>query len=158
MKKFIVLLTVLITVTTFAQQQGINYKALIKDANGNVLANTSIRIQFNIQYEPQGFITEYSEEHVVDTDLNGIVVLTIGDGTLTSDGDPISEIEWSYRDYYLNVEVDITGGTNYVDMGTTQFMAVPYAKHADTAKNYIGNPWIKSGVNVEVRRFVKVDR
>ncbi|MCF6279803.1 MAG: FG-GAP repeat protein, partial [Flavobacteriaceae bacterium] len=146
-KTLLTLLTVLIALTAIAQQQGVNYKALIKDASGNVLVNTSIRIQFSIQYETQGFIVEYAENHVVDTDINGIVIVNIGDGTQTSEDDSFLELRWDTIDYYLNVQVDITGGTNYVDLGTTQFMAVPYAKHAETAANYIDNPWRTSGTD-----------
>jgi len=154
---FTFIITLLITISTFAQQQGINYKALIKDASGNSLVNTLIRIQFNIQYEPQNFITVYSEEHVVSTDVNGIVIVNIGDGNQTSQDDGFLEIGWSDEEYYLNVEVDITGGTNYVNMGTTQFMAIPYTKHANTATHLIDNPWSTFGtIKTTTSRIVGV--
>lgn len=119
---------------TAQQQQGFNYKALIKDASGNVLVNTPVRMLFNIQEEllPDNIV--YSENQQVTTNENGIVILNIGYGDPDPAYDLFSDISWSFSvDYHLNVQIDINGGTNYVDMGTTQFMAVPFAKHASTA-------------------------
>jgi len=130
---FLLLGILLYSCTVFAQQRGINYKALIKDANGNVLSNTSIRLQFSIIEDPSDQYITYSEEHQLTTDANGMVIANIGTGTQISEDDPFSELAWESIDYYLNVKVDVSGGTNYVNMGTTQFMTVPYAKYADTA-------------------------
>ena len=47
LKHIIVGLVLLLTYTTFAQQ-GINYKALLKDDTGNVIANTDIVVLFTI--------------------------------------------------------------------------------------------------------------
>jgi len=122
--KFTLLIALLITLIGSAQQ-GINYKALIKDASENVIANQSITISFSIL---QG-ITQtnvYQETHNPTTDGNGIVVANIGEGTVVSG--VFDTIDWGNDDYFLNVQINISNG--FVDMGTTQFMAVPYALHA----------------------------
>lgn len=135
MKKPIALvIALLITISSFAQQ-GINYKAVIKDGSGNVLANQSISVKFTISIGV-GFETVYEEEHVaVDTDSNGIIILDIGEGNIIS-GD-FSVIDWNAWDGHTNLQtdIDITGGTSYIYAGVSQFKTVPYAKLANSVKN-----------------------
>ena len=42
-------------------------------------------------------------------------------------------IVWANGEKYLKVEIDPNGGTNYVEMGTTQLISVPYALRAEDA-------------------------
>jgi len=117
----------LISGITFAQQ-GINYKALIKAGSGNVVANDLITIEFTI-LQGAAQTNVYQETHAPTTDANGIVIVNIGDGTPISGS--FNAIDWAADDHYLNVQINTGGGLT--DMGTTQFMAVPYAKQAETA-------------------------
>jgi len=112
-------------------QQGINYKALIKDGGGNVVASQNVDIQFII-YEGVALTNNvYQETHAsVMTDANGIVIVNIGEGTTS---DVFANIDWGSDDHYLNVQIDTGGGLT--DMGTTSFKMVPYALHAKTAES-----------------------
>ncbi|RZV69042.1 MAG: hypothetical protein EX254_01670, partial [Flavobacteriaceae bacterium] len=121
MKTFQIILAFCFTLVSFAQQ-GINYKALIKDNLGNVVDSQSVTVQLSV-LEGAAMSTSYSESHNPITDANGLVVLDIGQGTPISG--TFAGINWGADDHFLNVQVDIGGGL--VDMGTTQFMAVPYA-------------------------------
>ncbi|WP_178988192.1 hypothetical protein [Winogradskyella schleiferi] len=124
MKNTITLIAVLlISISSFAQQ-GINYKALIKDDLGNVLVSQSVGVQFQIREATANGSAVYTEWHSETTDANGILVLNIGTGTSS---DTFTDIDWRNYDHWLNVQIDIMGGTDYTDMSTTQFMAVPYA-------------------------------
>ncbi|WP_178984210.1 tail fiber domain-containing protein [Winogradskyella helgolandensis] len=126
MKAFKLLIVLIISSISFAQQ-GINYKALIKDDNGNALVNTNnIAVQFTI-YEGAALTNQvYQETHTnTSTDANGILISTIGDGNTS---DVFSDISWGNDEHYLNVQIDI--GDGLVDVSTTQFMAVPYALSA----------------------------
>tara|TARA_R110002072_G_scaffold23949_1_gene81853 strand:- start:34921 stop:37146 length:2226 start_codon:yes stop_codon:yes gene_type:complete len=127
MKNLLFTLLFLITGITFAQQS-INYKALIKDGTGNVVANDLIQIEFTI-LQGAGQTNVYQESHSPTTDANGIVVVNIGEGTPITG--TFNTIDWAADDHYLNVQINTGGGLT--DMGTTQFMAVPYAKQAETA-------------------------
>ncbi|GGG44464.1 tail fiber domain-containing protein [Bizionia arctica] len=101
-------------------QNGINYKAVIKDDLGNVIANDLIQIQFTIL---AGASNVYRETHSPTTDSNGIVMVNIGEGTLISGN--FTSIDWGSDDHFLNVQLNT--GTGLTDMGTTQFKTVPYA-------------------------------
>jgi hypothetical protein len=43
-----------------------------------------------------------------------------------------SDIDWSAADYFMKVYLDLAGGTDFVEMGTSQLLSVPYAFHAAT--------------------------
>ncbi len=133
MKKIIFLIAVVITATTVAQQ-GINYKALIKDNLGNVLVNQTIDVKFTIiaDTEPTDV---YTETHTgVVTDANGIIVLSIGEGTTI---DVFTAIIWSDDTHSLKTEIDTAQDGTFEFMSTTQFMAVPYALSAANAATKI---------------------
>jgi hypothetical protein len=124
--KITILIALLIATLSFAQQ-GINYKAVIKDDLGNVLANTNnISVQFTV-YKGDGLTNQvYQETHTnVSTDGNGIIITTIGEGNTSDD---FSSINWGSDSHWLNTQIDI--GSGLADLGTTEFMAVPYALSA----------------------------
>ncbi|MCF6307013.1 MAG: tail fiber domain-containing protein [Flavobacteriaceae bacterium] len=130
MKKIFILL-VLLSISGFAQNN-INYKALIKDGSGNVIANQSITVQFRI-LQGVAQTNVYQETQTPTTDSNGIIILNIGTGTVNSG--VYATIDWGSDDHYLNVQIDTSGGTTFTDMGTTQFMTVPYAIHSLTSSS-----------------------
>ncbi len=130
MKTLITLVVaLLISISSFAQQ-GINYKALIKDSSGNVLSNTYITVQFTIHQTTATGIIVYQEDHNYTTDSNGLIILNIG-----TDNSPIvgvfNDIDWSTDLHFLQTSITYSGGT--IDFDATEFMSVPYAKHAKTA-------------------------
>ncbi|WP_298904200.1 tail fiber domain-containing protein [uncultured Psychroserpens sp.] len=101
-------------------QNGINYKALIKDTNGNILNTQGIDMVFSIQYEGN---TLYSELQQIVTDNNGIAIATIGEGSsITGVFDTIT---WDIGNLDLNVQIDF--GDGLVDFGNSGFNLVPYA-------------------------------
>ncbi len=136
--KIIVLTTLLISGFGFAQT-GFNYKALIKNDLGNVVANQNIGLQFTILDALSGGNIESQEIHfTLMTDANGIVIANIGEGAQSLSYGLFDDINWGSHAHYLRVGIDITGGTNFETMGTSKFNAVPYAKHAQTAANVSG--------------------
>ncbi|MFD2540763.1 hypothetical protein ACFSSB_00415 [Lacinutrix gracilariae] len=135
MKKVIFLFAFCIALSTYAQQ-GINYKAIIKDDLGNVIANQSVTVQFTIL---EGATNVYQETHAPTTDANGVIIVNIGEGTTT---DVFTAIAWGTDEHWLNVQID--SGAGLVDLGTTQFMAVPYALSSRD------NPWLKNEEGIHV--------
>ena len=133
MRNSIIYIALLISTIVFSQS-GINYKAVIKDSGGNIVASQAVDVQFII-YEGAALTNNvYQENHTTITDANGIVIVNIGEGTTT---DVFTDISWGDDEHWLNVQVDT--GAGLVDMGTTQFMAVPYA--LSSGDNY----WSKNG-------------
>jgi hypothetical protein len=67
----------------------------------------------------------------VNTDAYGLFNLVIGAGAVQSGS--MATIDWSNDNYYLKVGMDAAGGTNFITMGTTQLLSVPYALYAKSA-------------------------
>ena len=130
MKSLYTLIAALLFNIGFTQTNSINYKALIKDDLGNIVANQAINIRFTI-YTETGLHEVYKETHTgALTDANGIVMVNIGEGFGTLKK-TLSDINWGSDTHLLQVEIDIEQDASYVDLGTTPFMAVPYALHAN---------------------------
>ena len=148
MKKFlIVLYFVFVTFSLFSQApQMFNYSAVVRDAGGSPVLNQPVSFRFSILSGSSTGTLVYIETHSVTTDAFGTVSLQIGEGVPISGN--MATTNWSGTSHYLKVEIDNTGGTSYVNMGTTQLLSVPYALYANQAGTTGGSPWTVSGNNI----------
>jgi hypothetical protein len=118
----------------FAQApQSFNYQAVARDASGNPLPNEDVSFRISILSGSVSGTTQYREVHIVTTNTLGLVNLAIGKGTAQF-GD-FSSINWGSDEHFVKVEMDVTGGTNYLLFGTSQLLSVPYALHAKTSES-----------------------
>ena len=127
LKTFVLLLFAI----TANAQQGINYKAIIKDGNGAAIVNTEITVQFTIL--ENGTTSVYQETHNPTTDANGIVIVNIGEGTVESG--IFNDIDWGGNPHFLNTKIN--KGEGLIDMGTVEFKTVPYALHAQSSSDKV---------------------
>ena len=139
-KTLLTLLTALLMTLSGFAQQGINYKAIIKDTNGNVLSGTFMNVQFSIHQSTATGTIVYQEDHNYTTDANGMLILNIGTDNNPSIG-VFNDIDWAADLHFLQVTITYSGGT--VNFDATQFMAVPYA--LKTAANVSGLEAIDEG-------------
>jgi hypothetical protein len=125
MKKLYTLTEILITFFTFAQvPQGISYQAIALDASGNPVVSANVGIRLSILDATATGAVLYSESHIKTTNPQGLFNLVIGQGTSLSG--TFASIKWETNSKFLKVEMDATGGTNYVLVGTTELLSVPY--------------------------------
>jgi len=131
MKKLLLILLCLPFIG-FAQSvpQGINYQAVARDVNGDVLMNQALTIQFSVISDITTSAVSWQETHTVSTNDYGLYTAIIGQGTATSVGSSAAfdSINWGASNHLLKVEVDF--GSGYLDMGTTAFMSVPYSLYS----------------------------
>ena len=106
--------------------EGFNYQATVRNNLGELIINQAVNIRTNILQNSQTNTPVYTEAHTVSTDNFGQINLTIGSGT-PSFG-TFSNINWANGTYYLSIELNTNG--NYVTMGVTQLLSVPYALYA----------------------------
>ena len=125
-----------ITLTSFGQApEGFKYQAVVRDGGGIILTNQTVGYQLTIlQTSPSGTAV-YTETFSPTTNGYGLVNLEIGTGTTADD---FTIIDWGNGPYFMETAVDITGGTAYTVMGTSQLMSVPYALYAKTSGNGAG--------------------
>lgn len=113
--------------------QAFNYSGVARNNMGNPIANATIGVQIGIRKTSTVGTFVYQENHFVNTDAFGLFNLIIGAGAIQTGS--MATIDWGSDNYYLQVGMDINGGTNFMTMGTTQFLSVPYALHAGSVDN-----------------------
>ncbi len=135
MKKLYFLFLVLFTHFAYAQvPQGIPYQAAARNASGQALVNTAVKVRFSILDSVATGTVVYKETHSTTTNTLGLFNVNVGMGTPVTG--TFSAINWGKNAKFMQMELDITGtGSSYVDMGTQQMLSVPYALYAGSAKN-----------------------
>ena len=127
----------LITATTFAQAPSkMSYQAVVRDAADVLVTNQAVGMQVSIL---QGSFTGtpvYEETHSPSTNINGLVSIEIGSGTVVSG--IFNNIDWGNGPFFIKTETDPTGGTSYTITGTSQLLSVPYALRANIADSVVG--------------------
>src|SRR5690554_3691081 len=109
LKTLVVLCAVLCTAELMAQvPQGFNFQAVARDANGELLANTSLGVKISILKGSEEGASVYSETQTPTTNATGMIQLVIGEGTSEED---FSAIDWSSNNYFVKLEIDPAGGT-----------------------------------------------
>ena len=118
--------------SAFAQApEQFSYQAVIRDAQGDLVSNQSVTVNISILEGNSTGTTVFEEEHSITTNDNGLATLVIGNG-LNTFGD-IASISWGDNAYYLNIDTDPEGGSNFSITATTQLLSVPYALYANEA-------------------------
>ena len=109
---------------------GIHYQAVARDNYGKELSNKEIDVRFSIISRSTLGTLVYQEVHSkVMTSKYGVFSLVIGKGEVTGGTvSSLSQVSWEQANQFLKVEVKFSN--DFVDMGTMQFLAVPYALFA----------------------------
>ena len=120
----------------FAQTpQGFNYSAVARDAAGKPLANKNMNVQISILKGNANGAVQYTETHLVNSDSYGLFNLVVGNGSVVTG--TLSNLPWGADNYFLKTAIDANGGANFLTMGTTQLLSVPYALHSKKSDNGI---------------------
>ena len=138
MKKIITICAVLLmTASVFAQApEKMSYQAVVRDGSNALVSSTAVGMQISILQGSASGTAVYVETQTPTSNINGLVSLEIGSGTVVS-GD-FTTIDWANGPYFIKTETDPTGGTSYTITGTSQLLSVPYALHAKTAETVTG--------------------
>jgi hypothetical protein len=114
-------------------QTGINYQGLARRASGAPVAEQNIKIKLSIRDASVSGTVVYTETRSTATNKFGLFNLVIGSTGAASQNGTLAGVNWASGAKFLQVELDPDGGNNFVDMGTTQLQAVPYALFASAA-------------------------
>ena len=117
----------------------IPYQAVVRDGSGTPLVNHPLTVRCTLHDSAASGNIVYQETHSITTNNLGLFTLHIGTGTSTIGN--IDSIHWALFKKFLQVEFDTTAqGGNYVDLGTQQLMAGPYALYAETSGTALNAP------------------
>ena len=140
MKQFLLLFFAFNYAILYSQApQAVTYQAVATDAAGLELITKPIGIRASVIQGQPNNPAVYIETHAVVTDTFGLFTINIGQGTYAGGTlTAFNQIDWGTGPYYLKIDMDANGGSNYSFIGTNQILSVPYALYsnkADTA-NY----------------------
>ena len=136
MKKLIYfcLFTFAFSLVSFAQTPAaFKYQAVARQANGAIIPNQAVSFRISIIQNNTSGAVVYSETHQPTTNKMGLVTLEIGKGTTITGN--MQTIDWGNDVFFLQVELDPSGGVNYILSGFSQLLPVPYAIYAENVRN-----------------------
>ncbi|HYF30808.1 MAG TPA: hypothetical protein VD993_06795 [Chitinophagaceae bacterium] len=108
----------------------LNYQGTARDQSGVAMANQVLRIRVTIRSGSAIGPAEYSETRGVTTNKYGLFNFAIGSaGALYANG-TLQGVNWGAGNKYMQVEMDAAGNNNFVDLGASQLLSVPYALYA----------------------------
>lgn len=105
--------------------QGLSYQAVVRDNSGQPVANRTVQYRISILLDSVNTAAVYTEIHRVTTGSQGVVNFVIGGGTQSVG--KYSTVQWSKGKAFVKLEMDLSGGSDYSLVGTTQLMSVPYS-------------------------------
>jgi hypothetical protein len=145
MKNLLTVLTIiLLSVNVFSQSpNGFKYQAVVRNSGGQIIANTLVGIRISILQSSAAGASVCTETFTPTTNEFGIANLEVGSTNPVS----FSAINWSSGPFFIKVELDPIGGTNYIVSGTSELLSVPYALYAKTAGN-ADTLWNINGNNI----------
>jgi uncharacterized protein (DUF342 family) len=118
----------LLCMYSLAQNEGLSYQATVRSSAGAAVGNQNVSLRFTIMSGSATGPVVYAETQTVMTTSLGLINTTIGTGTTVSGN--WNTMNWNSGSLYLKVEADVTGGSNYVDLGTTMMGSVAFSKQS----------------------------
>lgn len=123
MKRFLFILPVILFFFPLFSANTLNYQAVVKDAEGKLVANKTISIKFDIVENGRVL---YTEEATVTSNSQGFVSYPIG----SADESSFVNVPWETPSLKLEVSVDLEGGKNYSNIYSSTIKTVPSAFYA----------------------------
>lgn len=131
---FFTLTLALLCLTGISQPNKFNYQAVARNSLGQFIPNANINLRLSLLSGSETGPVAYSEVRKVTTNNAGLFSVVIGGSGATSTTGNIANVNWGAGSFYLKVEADPVGGTNFVAMGATELVSVPYALYAVNGK------------------------
>ncbi len=127
MKRIVAILSIMVlAVVAMAQvPQTMNFQALIRNAENQVVTNQAVEIEVSVLNSAQQAV--YTETHSVTTSFNGIATLEVGAGTPVNG--TFAGIDWSADKYYMETKIQLSDGSDAIS-DVTPLLSVPYALYA----------------------------
>ncbi len=125
--------------TMFAQNNKISYQAVVRDAQNKLVSNQPVTVTVSI-FNGSTTSAAYSETQTATTNINGLISLLVGNGTVT--GGNWESIDWK------TARVETTVSLNGATLGTLEmpFTAVPYAMYAEHAAEIDPDAAVVTGI------------
>ncbi|WP_176954408.1 tail fiber domain-containing protein [Niabella drilacis] len=120
----LLLMATALSMTALAQvPQQFAFQGVARNSNGQAVTNQKVSVRFTIHQGTETGGNVFQETHTPTTSATGIFNVAIGSKTAFP-----NTLNWSNNAaYYLQVEIDPTGGNTYTTISISQLLSVPYA-------------------------------
>ncbi len=109
-----------------------NFQAVARNLAGNPITNSSVDFRLSILHgDPLG-TPVFTEVQNAQTNNFGLANLLVGTGTPILG--TLDSVDWEAGPYYLQVELATEGTGDFVLVGSSPLLSVPYALHAKTSE------------------------
>src|SRR5580765_5693553 len=117
LKRFLSMLPVMCLFFTASAQVPAKFafQGVARNSSGQPVATQAISVRFTIHEGSEAGTSVFQETHTPVTNANGVFNVAVGRG-----GGNILGIKWAATAYYLQVEVDPSGGSAYATISTSQ--------------------------------------
>ncbi|MEO7524519.1 MAG: hypothetical protein ABIT58_10515 [Ferruginibacter sp.] len=111
-----------------------NYQAVARNGQGQALINSHISVRVSILDGSATAGVVYEETRTLTTNQLGLFTFPIGGSGAQSTTGNFATIDWSTGSKFIKVEADPLGGNNFIALGNTELLSVPYALYAVNGK------------------------
>jgi len=135
MKKLFLLLVSIFSLTAFAQNSGLgfNYQAVVRNADGVLLANSDVSLRISLYPGQQATTPTWVETHKVHTDYSGSFGITVGKGTRDASSLVANYSDVNFTAVYYWMKIEILEGSDYREVSYAQLPSSPYSEAAFNA-------------------------
>lgn len=134
-KLYLILIVAIVSINVSAQAPDkMSYQSVVRNSSNQLVTSRVVGMRISILQGSLSGAAVYVETQTPITNINGLVTIEIGGGTVVSG--TFSTIDWSSKTYYIKTETDPSGGTNYTITGTSQLLSVPYALYSKTTGQF----------------------
>ena len=134
MRKLVAIFITLLFVPNLLAQapQKMSYQAVIRYINNYLVTSTFVGVRVSILQGSSTGTEIFKEIYSPNpkTNSNGLLTLEIGSGIPITG--TFGSINWGNGPFFIKIETDPLGGSNYSIVGTSEFLSVPYALYAAT--------------------------
>lgn len=135
---FVLLLAVVGATNAIAQNHGnsglgFNYQAVVRNANGVLLANTDVNLRVSLYPGQNASTPTWVETHTVHTDISGCFGITVGQGERDNSSIVAEYADVNFAAVYYWMKIEIQEGNTYREVSYSQLPSSPYSEVAYNA-------------------------
>ncbi len=138
MKKFLFVFALMVAIASNAQNSGLgfNYQAVVRNANGVLLANTDVNLRVSLYPGQEATTPTWVETHNVHTDISGSFGINVGSGNRDASSIVSNYSDVNFAAIYYWLKIEISEGDTYREVSFSRLPSSPYAEVAYNATLY----------------------
>ena len=132
---FVLLLSVVGLKNAFAQNSGLgfNYQAVVRNANGVLLADTIVNLRVSLYPGQNASTPTWVETHSVRTDISGCFPITVGKGERDNSSLVAEYSDVNFAAVYYWMKIELLEGNTYREVSYSQLPSSPYSEVSHNA-------------------------